>query len=194
MPGHLLWICSAQRDFLPDGALAIAGADQLGPVLGTLVDDFRRAGNPILHTVITRSADDPPLEVGEGLVVDGLREGSAGHAEIPEAAHGHGPEIPLRVRSRRSVRESLDFAHQEVLVEVPGFDPWEHPQLGTVLEVIAPLRVLLCGLPGELSVAAAARGLIRHEIPFEVLEEAVRAREPRRWLEAKDELRRMLKF
>ncbi|MDQ7007327.1 MAG: isochorismatase family protein [Acidobacteriota bacterium] len=192
MTRHLLWICSAQKDFLPGGALAIPAAKALPPVLGRLVEDARRTGRPILRTVILRQPDDPPLAPAPASAVHALMEGSEGQREIPQAAHHYGPEIPRRVRSRRGVRESLNFQHQEVLVEVPGYDPWEHPQLGTVLEAIAPLRVLLCGVPAELSVAAAARGLSRRGLPFDILEEATCPLDPARWAEARRELQRLM--
>lgn len=182
MAGILLWICSAQRDFFePDGALAVPGSSSIRPALARLVATARERRIPRLHTVILREEFDPEIVAdspnGQTTFPPHCLADTPGQTEIEEVAATYGAEIPRVVPSRRGVKESLAFYHEEVLVEVPGFDPWAHPQLGTVLEVIAPRRVALCGLPGELSVAEGLEGLLDRGIPAALIEDAVAFRD-----------------
>lgn len=182
MAETLLWICSAQNDFFePGGALAIPGSSSIRPALARLLATARERRIPRLHTVILREEFDPEIVAdspnGQATFPPHCLPDTPGQAEIQEAAMTYGAEIPRTVPSRRGVSESLDFYHEEVLVEVPGFDPWAHPQLGTVFEVIAPRRVALCGLPGELSVAEALGGLLERAMGAALIEDAVAFRD-----------------
>lgn len=48
--GDALLVVDMQNDFLPGGALAVAGADELIPVINALADRFARAGSLVVAT------------------------------------------------------------------------------------------------------------------------------------------------
>jgi len=49
-PGDALVVVDVQNDFLPGGSLAVPGGDEVVPVLNRWIDDFVRAGLPVLAT------------------------------------------------------------------------------------------------------------------------------------------------
>jgi nicotinamidase/pyrazinamidase len=49
-PGDMLLVTDIQNDFLPGGALAVAGGDEVVPVLNRYVDAFQAQGLPVYAT------------------------------------------------------------------------------------------------------------------------------------------------
>ena len=49
-PGDVLLVTDIQNDFLPGGALAVAGGDEVVPVLNRYVDAFQSQGMPVYAT------------------------------------------------------------------------------------------------------------------------------------------------
>jgi len=141
MDADLLWICCAQQN-LPQGGGA--AADAARRELAALVLQRREARRSVLHTMLNGEA----AGIGAG-------------AEFAELASEYRVELPASVRSRRGVRQSLEFFHRDVLIEIASEDPFEHPQMETVLEVIAPAAIQLAGLRAESVLTAAVDGLLR---------------------------------
>jgi nicotinamidase-related amidase len=81
-----------QRDFLSDGAHALAGTTEILPNLGKLTDAFRATGRPIVHIVRLYPADGQDVDrVRRGLVQSGValaRPGTPGRLLAPGLAAG----------------------------------------------------------------------------------------------------------
>jgi nicotinamidase-related amidase len=88
-----------QRDFLSDGAFAVAGTTEVLPNLGKLAEAFRATGRPIVHIVRLYPADGEDVDRGRRqLVKDGaefVRPGTPGRLLAPglTPSPGHGVEL-----------------------------------------------------------------------------------------------------
>ncbi len=190
MTDALFWDCGTQFDLADlDGKLYVPAAYTIRPRLQRLAQFARRAGIPRLCTVVTHREGDPDITTGKPdyktTYPPHCLENTDGWRQIPETACERPVEIPREPHAARPVRESLKAYHLEVLVEVPGFDPWPHPALATFFEVLAPKRVVLYGLPADKTLAAAANGLCERGVPVTLFEDALRPFDGKAWEQLK---------
>ncbi len=181
----IYWELGAQADLADvDGALYCPGALGIRPTLGRLAEAARARRIPRLATLVCHRPDDPDL-VTEGK--PDYKEtwppfclaGTPGQAWIPEARAERATEFPRDARSERLVREALrafkeGVAGEAITVEVPGFDPWNHPAMAMIFEVLAPGQVFLYGVPADRFLDRAIEGLVERGVAVTVVEDAMR--------------------
>lgn len=182
----IVWDCATQQDLADiDGTLYVPGTHSIRPRLQRLAEAARRAGLPRLCTVVTHREGDPDLAVGKPdyktTWPPHCLEGTPGWAQIPETACVRAVEIPLDPHAARPVRETLRAYSGEILLEVAGFDPRGHVALTTILEVLAPKRVIVYGIPADRMVAAVVDGCLTRELAVTVVEDAVKPFDMKLW-------------
>jgi len=181
----IYWELGAQADLADvDGALYCPGTLGIRPILRRLAEAARAQRIPRLATLVCHRPDDPDL-VTEGK--PDYKEtwppfclaGTPGQAWIPEARAERATEFPRDAHSERLIREALQafrsgVAGEAITVEVPGFDPWNHPAMEKILETLAPERVFLYGVPADRFLDKAIEGLVERGIAVTVVEDAMR--------------------
>lgn len=186
MADVILWDCGTQFDLADiEGLLYVPGAQSIRPRLARLARTARERGIPRLCTLVTHRDGDPDLTTGKPdykttFPVHCL-EGTPGWRQIPETACERPVEIPREPHASKPVIESLRVHQAEITVEVPGFDPWASPAVATVFEVLAPRKVVFCGVPADKLLAAAVEGVLERGLEAVVVEDAVKPFDAKAW-------------
>jgi nicotinamidase-related amidase len=186
MTDTIFWDCGTQRDLADlDGGLYVPGTESIRPRLRRLAETARERKIPRLCTVVAHRDGDPDITAGKpdykATYPVHCLEGGDGWRQIPETACARPVEISREPHAARPVRESLQAYHDEVLIDLAGFDPWIHPAVGTYLEIVAPRRVVLYGVPADKMVAAAVAGLLERGVAVTLVEDALRPFDQRAW-------------
>jgi nicotinamidase-related amidase len=165
-----LIIVDMQNDFLhPDGAFGqrvrrlperLAGMSLLAatiPTVKRLLDGFRDAGRPIVHTITTFQPDyaDAQLPHGRhGLTSDGralLLEGSWGAQIVDELAPRRG----------------------EYVVAKKGYGGFANPTLNTILRFRGVTTCVVAGITTAICVSSTIRGGVEYNYRMVLVEDAV---------------------
>ena len=190
MADILLWDCGTQFDLADiDGTLYVPGTTTIRPRLQRLAESARRRGVPRLCTLVTHREGDPDITAGKPdykttFPVHCL-EGTPGWRQVAETTCERPVEIPREPHAERPIRESLRAYQAEILVEVAGFDPWPHPALPTILEPLAPKKVVVCGVPADKTVVPIVNGLLERGLGVVVVEDAVKPFDAKAWDQAR---------
>lgn len=169
LDGHtIFWDVDTQVDFIhADGLLAVPGAEAIMPALRRLTDHAHA------HQIrIVATADDHDVGHAEITTPDAANwtttfpphcmRGTAGQAKVPETTLRNPllfepvPMPPDQVAAR--VR-----AHPgDILLHKPGLDVFKwNPNAATVLQTLAPRRIVLYGVATDFCVVAAVDGVRR---------------------------------
>jgi nicotinamidase-related amidase len=186
MADTIFWDCGTQFDLADiDGTLYVPGTETIRPRLQRLAEAARKRGVPRLCTVVTHQEGDADLATGKpdykATFPVHCMAGTPGWQQIPETRCERPVEIPRQPHAERSVREGLKAYQAEILVEVAGFDPWANPAIATILEVLAPQKVVVYGIPADKMVAAVVNGLLERGVAVAIVEDAVKPFDAKAW-------------
>jgi nicotinamidase/pyrazinamidase len=175
--GIVLWDVDTQVDFmLPDGKLAVPGADETVPAMKALVGAARAAG--VVHVA---SADDHELTDPELAGEPDFRNtypphclrGTRGAQKIPETEQedplplGEIPIPPGLLAARVDGR-------REILLLKKNFDVFTNPNANALLDILDPDEIVLFGVATDVCDDAAIRGLVLRGRSVTFVEDAAR--------------------
>ena len=156
----------SQLDFLyPAGALYVAGAERILPVIARLNRYAAAHGIPVVSTTDAHAENDVEFQLWPPHCVVGTwgqRKAEATQLE----RHVVIPNRPCPLE--------LDGARQ-IVVEKQTVDVFLAPNLSRVIDALAADRFVLYGVVTEICVLYAARGLLRTGKPLTVVTDAVAA-------------------
>jgi nicotinamidase/pyrazinamidase len=157
--GDALLIVDVQRDFLPDGALAVPQGDAVIAVLNRYCAEFERQKLPVIATRDWH----PPDHVS-------FRE-FGGPWPAHCVADTAGAELPP---SLRVPADSLVIS-KGTRPDAQGYSAFENTDLAELLHERGCRRLFIGGLATDYCVRATARDALREGFQVVVLEDAVRA-------------------
>jgi nicotinamidase/pyrazinamidase len=157
--GDALLVVDVQRDFLPGGALAVAGGDAILPRINRYAAEFERHGLPVFATRDWHPPDHCSFASRKGPWPPHCVAGTPG-AEWPAALM-----LPseTRVISKATTRDADAYS---------GF---QGTDLAAQLHALGCHRVFICGLATDYCVKATALDALAEGFTVFVLEDAVRA-------------------
>lgn len=174
----IFWDVDTQVDFMmPDGKLYVNGAERLLPNLASLTDYARRSGIRIVGSVDAHELTDrelqPPHDFRSTFPPHCLR-GTPGAEKVPATA----PRDPLWIESRPyppgELEAALDRHRGEVIFRKQEFDVFSNPNVGRVLDRLAPERVVVYGVALDVCDRYAVEGLLaRGGLEVAVVSDAV---------------------
>lgn len=162
----LCWDVDTQADFImSDGKLAVPGAEALIGNLGRLTDWAHRAGIRIVAT-----ADDH--DVGHAEISDDANwqttfpphcmRGTEGQRRIAATTLRNPLVIQPVPLDADAVRRSVLDHDGDILLNKPGTDVFRwNPNAATVLDALAPDRIVVYGVATDFCTRAAIEGLAR---------------------------------
>jgi nicotinamidase/pyrazinamidase len=178
----ICWDVDTQVDFIHhNGALAVPGAEPVLPHLATLSAWARRTGVRVVAT-----ADDH--DIGHAEISDQpdwsstfpphCMRGTFGQTKVA-ATTLRDPLVIQPVPIEVAWLNGAIQAHRgELLLNKPGVDVFRwNPNAATVLEALAPTRIIIYGVATDFCVKAAVEGLARHAPAAElvIVRDAIRA-------------------
>lgn len=161
----LFWDVDTQVDFLHEnGRLFVPGAADIIPNLDKLTRFARRAGVPVLA-----SADDHQLADAEISESPDFIEtypphcirGTAGAERIPETQQAWSLEVGQERLSPSELRSALATAQPLLLIKKSTVDVFSNPNTETILEILAPQRIVLYGVALDICNRYAIEGLLK---------------------------------
>jgi nicotinamidase/pyrazinamidase len=169
----ILWDVDTQIDFvLPDGKLAVRGADEALPAMARLVEGARRAG--VVHVA---SADDHELtdeEISEDpdwqtTFPPHCLRGTRGAERVPETKQLD--PVPL------GLTEVPDhwLRGREFLLLKKHFDPFTNPNAERLLGRLDPGEIILFGVATDICDDAAVNALLDRGRRVAFVHDAARA-------------------
>ena len=163
MAQDALIIVDVQNDFCPGGSLAVAGADQIIPVLNQVIAQFERAGAPVIATRDWHPQRTIHFEAYGGVWPPHCIQGSSGAAFHSELALGRSTVV-------------VSTGTEENADGYSGFDGTDARgvPLADVLREHGVTRLLIGGLATDYCVKQTALDGLRHGFQVVVLEDAVR--------------------
>lgn len=162
----ICWDVDTQVDFIrADGKLAVPGAESIIPNLEAITEWAHRTGVRIVAT-----ADDH--DVGHAEITSDpdwrttfpphCMRGTAGQQKIPETSLRDPllfQPVPL---DQRDVAAAVRAHRGDILLNKPGTDVFRwNPNAATVLDALAPDRVILYGVATDFCTRAAVEGIAR---------------------------------
>jgi nicotinamidase-related amidase len=160
----ICWDVDTQVDFIHhNGALAVPGAEPVLPHLATLSAWARRTGVRVVAT-----ADDHDIGHAE---ISGQTKVAATTLRDPLVIQ----PVPIEVAW---LNGAIQAHRGELLLNKPGVDVFRwNPNAATVLEALAPTRIIIYGVATDFCVKAAVEGLARHAPAAElvIVRDAIRA-------------------
>jgi len=158
-----LLVVDVQNDFLPGGALGIAGGDQVVPVLNEYIRRFREAGLPIIFTRDWHPAITKHFKSEGGPWPPHCVEGTPGAAFAP------GLEIPPHAIVVSKGMDPNEDSYSAFHAKGPESESFE-----TLLRRLGVTHLYIGGLATDYCVRYSARDAARLGFPFTALEDAVR--------------------
>jgi nicotinamidase/pyrazinamidase len=162
----IFWDVDTQVDFImADGKLAVPGAEELIPNLAVLTDWAHHTSTPIVAT-----ADDH--DIGHAEITDApdwqttfpphCMRGTPGQLKIA-ATTLHNPLLFQPVPLDPELVAAATRAHRgDFLLNKPGTDVFRwNPNAATVLDALAPARIMVYGVATDFCTRAAVEGLAR---------------------------------
>jgi nicotinamidase/pyrazinamidase len=160
----IFWDVDTQVDFmLPDGKLYVPGAERLLPNLAALTRYARAEGIRIVGSVDAHEPTDrelqPPHDFRATYPPHCLR-GTPGAEKVPATT----PLDPLWVESRPyppgEIEAALDRHEGEVIFRKQAFDVFSNPNVGRVLDRLAPEAAVVYGVALDVCDRYAVEGLL----------------------------------
>lgn len=158
-PGDALIVIDVQRDFLPGGALAVPGGDEILPTLNRCLEAFASLGLPVFAT-----RDWHP----------------EGHCSFRERG-GPWPRHCVAGTEGARFPEELRLPPSTVVISKAGdpkrdaYSGFDGTELEARLRALGARRVFLGGLATDYCVRATARDALKLGFSATILRDAVRA-------------------
>lgn len=155
-----------QIDFLfPAGALYVAGAEKLLPVLARLNRHAAAHQIPVISTMDAHAEDDPEFRQWPPHCVAGT--------------HGQQKPAATLLEKRVAIPKcpgdyGIDGA-QQIIIEKQALDCFTNPNLPGVLERLSAERYVVYGVVTEYCVRCAAMALLKTGKPVEIVEDAIQS-------------------
>jgi nicotinamidase/pyrazinamidase len=156
--GDALIIVDVQRDFLPGGALPVAGGDAVIPVLNLYLEEFDRHGLPIFATRDWHPPDHCSFRQQGGPWPPHCVAGSPG-AELP---------------STLALPTGTEIISKATRPEADAYSGFEGTELALRLRKLGCRRVFIGGLATDYCVRATAVDALKEGFEVIVLEDAIR--------------------
>jgi nicotinamidase/pyrazinamidase len=157
-----LLVVDMQRDFLPGGALAVAGGDEIVPVLAACIESFERSHLPIAASRDWHPSDHCSFRESGGPWPPHCVAGTAG-AELDPGLH-----LPADAR----IVDKARCADQDAYSAFQGTD------LDAWLRARGVHRLFIGGLATDYCVQQSARDALRCGYEVVLLEDGIRAIDP----------------
>jgi nicotinamidase/pyrazinamidase len=157
--GDTLIVVDVQRDFLPGGALAVAGGDAIVPIVNRYAAEFERHGLPVYATRDWHPPDHCSFRERGGPWPAHCVAGSAG-AEWPSALI-----LPSETR----------IVSKATTAAADAYSAFQGTDLAVQLHALGCKRVFIGGLATDYCVKATALDALAAGFAVFVLEDAVRA-------------------
>lgn len=164
----LFWDVDTQEDFISAaGLLAVPGAEAIRPALARLTEFAHARDIPIVAT-----ADDHDVGHAEITTADAAdwastfpphcMRGTPGQRKIAETALRNPLVIEPVPLSPRDVADTVHAHRGDILLHKPSLDVFRwNPNAATVLDTLAPDRIVLYGVATDFCVVAAIEGVRR---------------------------------
>ena len=174
---RILWDVDTQVDFMePRGKLYVPGAVEIGAALERLVDAARAAG--IVHVA---SADDHELTDPEISNRPDLRNtfpphclrGTPGAEKVIETKQRDPLPLSL-IPFPPGLVPGLVEGRREILPLKKNFDVFTNPNTDSLLDVLDPEEIVVCGVATDVCDDAAIRGFLRRGRRVRFVEDAAR--------------------
>ncbi|MCB1033587.1 MAG: cysteine hydrolase family protein [Acidobacteria bacterium] len=184
-PPLLFWDVDTQVDFmLPQGALYVPEAEGLLPSLARLSEAARRHGIPVVASADHHSLGDAEISEDpnwQTTFPPHCMAGTPGAEKVPETRL----EAPVRLdwepKDRSELISALEVERPEILLLKNTLDVFSNPNTETVLEILAPRRVVVYGVALDFCHRRAVEGLwSRGFNDLEIVVDATRAIDGRR--------------
>lgn len=160
--GDALLLVDVQNDFLPGGALAVAGGDEIIPVLNQYIRRFTEKGCPVIASADWHPPDHCSFVAQGGPWPPHCIAGSAGAGFAAELA------LPPTTRVvRKTTQSSLD-----------SYTAFAGTGLGQELKAEGIRRVFVGGLATDYCVLYTVRDALSNGFETVLLVDAVRAVDP----------------
>jgi nicotinamidase/pyrazinamidase len=161
--GDTLIIVDMQRDFLPGGALAIAGSEQIVGAVNHYASEFARASLPVFATRDWHPVNHCSFAELGGRWPEHCVAGTHGAEWAP------GLELPPLTQVISKGRQA----------ESEGYSAFDGTHLGMQLRALGVRRTFLCGLATDYCVRATALDALREGFEVVLLVDAIRAADVR---------------
>jgi len=156
--GDALIVVDVQRDFLPGGALAVAGGDAVIPVLNHYAEKFDRRGLPVFATRDWHPPDHCSFRQQGGPWPSHCVAGSPG-AELP---------------STLVLPTETEIISKATRPEKDAYSGFDGTALASRLHKLGCTRVFVGGLATDYCVRATAVDALKEGFEVVVLEDAIR--------------------
>jgi nicotinamidase/pyrazinamidase len=176
-PGDALVIIDVQNDFLPGGALGVAGGDEIVPILNDYIAVFRERKLPIFATRDWHPANHCSFSAQGG----------------PWPKHcvmfGYGAQFPTELR----LPEDTRIVSKPNRADIETYSGFEGTDLGEQLRALGVRRIFVGGLATDYCVLHTVRDARAHGFDVVVLQDAIRAvnAQPGDGAQAEEEMRRL---
>jgi nicotinamidase/pyrazinamidase len=154
-----LLIVDVQRDFLPGGALAVPGGDEVVPVLNRYLAHARRAGLPVFASRDWHPANHCSFRAQGGIWPPHCVAGTGG------AAFALGLELP----------PDTVIIDKATRPEADAYSAFSGTTLAAMLRERGVERVLVGGLATDYCVLNTVRDALREGFAVQLLRDAIRA-------------------
>ena len=176
MAGTIFWDVDTQEDFISaSGKLAVPGGDALRPQLQRLTTYAHDHGIPIVATADDHDVAHPEITSPEAAdwsttFPPHCMRATPGQRKVAETALRNTMVIEPVPLDAESVRHDVASHRGDFLLNKPGLDVFRwNPNAVTVLDALAPDRVVLYGVATDFCVVAAVEGIRRHRPQAELV-------------------------
>jgi nicotinamidase/pyrazinamidase len=157
--GDALLIVDMQNDFLPGGSLAVAGSEQIIPIVNRYIEKFSAHGNPVY---LTRDWHPPD-------------HCSFKHQGGPWPVHCVAGSPGAEFSARLSLPEKFEIVSKGVRRESVGYSGFEETDLQARLERAGIRRLFVAGLATDYCVLNTVLEALKRGYTVFLLQDAVRA-------------------
>jgi len=161
MPRIIFWDVDTQHDFMhADGKLYVPEAERVVGNLKRLTDYAHTHGIRIVASADDHVTAHPEISDAPDWATTfppHCMRGTPGQKKIPET----GLRDPLVIEPEPADAKALGAAHKgDILFHKHRFDVFTNPNVGTVLDVLAPDDIVLYGVATDVCDKAAVEGLL----------------------------------
>ncbi|HET7109597.1 MAG TPA: cysteine hydrolase family protein [Gemmatimonadales bacterium] len=164
---HLFWDVDTQYDFMrQDGCLYVPDSESIIPTLKRLTDYAHARGTPIVASADDHESGHRELSADPDFLTTfppHCMRGTPGQEKIPETALRNPlviqpePEDPITLGARIAGHDG-DF-----LLLKHWFDVFTNANVGTLLEALRPVHIVLYGVALDVCDRYAIEGLLQHQ-------------------------------
>ena len=175
----LFWDVDTQFDFMhPEGSLYVPGAERLLENLGRLSQAADRHRIPLVASADNHSSDDAEISDQPDFSLTfppHCMSGSSGAERVEETRQEWTLVLGAERLERPEIESLLGESQPRVLIQKNELDVFSNPNTNTVLEVLAPERVIVYGVATDFCNRCAVEGLLDREIKVTVVTDAIEA-------------------